>query len=985
MIVAILFSGCPDKENPITPSENNVELGTETQLSQTQQGAGSVVTISKPGNQLNGMTITIPNDAFSGSRPFTVTSFEIKSHKFGSNVNPITPLIRVASSGGYANGIYEIKIPITLPQGEIPLVFIYDEQTGKLEPMIVQHYGASSVTVLTRHFTTSSIHPKSLYKHDNVNLQGLTEYSSFFVSSLNESLLNAAGTISTGFTVGVDDWEFVNWGSFISPGGHCAGQSIGAMWYWYEKKSKTGEKLFNKFSDNPNLWQDNARGYRFSSVLQSDLLPQSLFTGFMRNTIRLDTNIDKMKFLTTAGALYVTHEPLYISIAYQDGVYSDNKPKYAGHAIVCYGVSMNEKKLLISDPNTPNNAQSIELINDRFKPYQSKLNGNANSMHFPFISPMAKTSLIDWAKIESRYTELLNGTIGNDKFPAYTTYVISTPDIPLTNNYVTTNDTLRLYTDCPTAPWGWNVDGKRRILTTIYNSNGNAIQINEGSGLYRVQLSEGDNKLGVLVEGQQGPDASNLDACFVDFKWITVKYSKITLAVNPSEYNGIVGKENSWDAVITNLPNNINYTVVWNFGDGTPEQKVENNTAIKYTYGSTGSFTITVKLLEKSTNKKLAETTAKSTITGTGLELTGMYPTKARVGKDITVNGKLLGATQGTKAVYVGDVPIMAVKSWSDTRIVFTIPANTVTGLVRVKNGTTFSNGFMLTVVPELKITSISPNTATEGTTVTITGTGLASEDNSTVQVFLSNVFGSYWSLFEADYIKHTDTEISFKVPAGVGSGTVYVSNSYDWVKSNMLWLTVAVDLSVYKYVTLEPDRIQGTFIDEKGNTSTDVLRYVYIYATVNNVTSNGFKAEFIQDTTVITDGSGGKFTTHWYSKYVITGTLTNDSNLISNIKGTKYSKTTTTAPDGKVSYSLDSGYITISNIKWTARTTQPEVYNGYNMELNCTDVFKLCTFAEHRESSTYQGEKTYKALKGNTVSGVNSGCRVYLKFRKSR
>ncbi|MBL7976407.1 MAG: hypothetical protein JNJ85_15925, partial [Candidatus Kapabacteria bacterium] len=47
MIVAILFSGCPDKENPITPSENNVELGTETQLSQTQQGAGSVVTISK--------------------------------------------------------------------------------------------------------------------------------------------------------------------------------------------------------------------------------------------------------------------------------------------------------------------------------------------------------------------------------------------------------------------------------------------------------------------------------------------------------------------------------------------------------------------------------------------------------------------------------------------------------------------------------------------------------------------------------------------------------------------------------------------------------------------------------------------------------------------------------------------------------------------------------------------------------------------------
>ncbi len=139
VLLGLLFAGCPDTNNPVTPVENKLELGTETQLNQTQQNAGSVVTINKPGNVLNGMTITIPTGAYTNARPFTVTSFEIKSHKFGTNVNPITPLIRVTSSGGYADGIYEVKIPITLPQGEIPLVFIYDEQTGKLEPMIVQY------------------------------------------------------------------------------------------------------------------------------------------------------------------------------------------------------------------------------------------------------------------------------------------------------------------------------------------------------------------------------------------------------------------------------------------------------------------------------------------------------------------------------------------------------------------------------------------------------------------------------------------------------------------------------------------------------------------------------------------------------------------------------------------------------------------------------------------------------------------------------
>ncbi|MFN8366282.1 MAG: IPT/TIG domain-containing protein [Candidatus Kapaibacterium sp.] len=736
VLLGLLFAGCPDTNNPVTPVENKLELGTETQLNQTQQNAGSVVTINKPGNVLNGMTITIPTGAYTNARPFTVTSFEIKSHKFGTNVNPITPLIRVTSSGGYADGIYEVKIPITLPQGEIPLVFIYDEQTGKLEPMIVQYYNATSVTALTRHLATSVIHPQGAAKLIGSKVQGLEEYSSFFVSSLKESLLNAAGTITTGFAVGVDDWEFVNWGSYVAPGGHCAGQSIGAMWYWYEKKSKTGEKLFNKFSDNPNLWQDNARGYRFSSVLQKDLLPQSLFTGFMRNTVRLDTNLDKIKFLTTAGALYVTHEPLYISIAYQDGVDDDNKPKYAGHAIVCYGVSMNEKKILISDPNTPNNAQSIELINDHFKPYQSKLNGNAASSEFPFITPMAKTSLIDWSKIESRYTELLNGTIGNGIFPAYTLYNKSTPDAQLTDGFVSNSDTLRLYTDCPTAQWGWNVDGKRRILTTVFNTAGNTIQVNEGSGLYRVQLSAGENKLGVLVEGEKG---TTKDVSFIDFKWITVYYKNYPFKIIPKNMKGDENKEYTWNITTDSIPKELKYYLKWNFGDGTSEQRTDNINYAKHTYTKSGTFTIRTTLFDATSHLQLSKDSANAEIIGAG----SMYPTSGPNGQVIVITGSGFGNIQrdGDEVTlhHPNDVDnhnYRAIHSryWSDTRIEAIINNSSWSSVygnykikVRLYNSSTMSYTWLGSWdfnLVKCEITSISPDTVTKNTLMTINGKG---------------------------------------------------------------------------------------------------------------------------------------------------------------------------------------------------------------------------------------------------------------------
>ncbi|GAB1371795.1 hypothetical protein MASR1M45_18570 [Candidatus Kapaibacterium sp.] len=104
--------------------------------------------------------------------------------------------------------------------------------------MPLDSYDQTSVTVLTRHFSTSKLTAGSIISKDAPVLQSDEAYTKMLVSSMRESLIKQTPVISSGFRLGVDDWEFVNRGSYISPGGHCAGQTMGALWYYYEMKLK---------------------------------------------------------------------------------------------------------------------------------------------------------------------------------------------------------------------------------------------------------------------------------------------------------------------------------------------------------------------------------------------------------------------------------------------------------------------------------------------------------------------------------------------------------------------------------------------------------------------------------------------------------------------------------------------------------------------------------------------------------------------------
>ena len=160
-------------------------------------------------------------------------------------------MIYVDNGGTYSNDMMYIRVPVNVPAGYFAMGFIYDASTKQLEGMPLISSDSDSITVGTRHF------------------------SDFFISMISKTLLNK--DIDSGFRPGIDDWQFTNRGSYISPGGHCEGQSLSALWYYCTRPDGTNARLFGRYDNNgnqpvtPGFWYDDSFGYRFASVIQEDI------------------------------------------------------------------------------------------------------------------------------------------------------------------------------------------------------------------------------------------------------------------------------------------------------------------------------------------------------------------------------------------------------------------------------------------------------------------------------------------------------------------------------------------------------------------------------------------------------------------------------------------------------------------------------------------------------------------------------------------
>jgi hypothetical protein len=488
--VPSFFKGLVSELAPSGETQHTINVGTEVDLAtQTVDPSGGVVSIDKPGDPLDGLEIEVPAGSYGKPRSFKVSYAPVTGHDFGDNFHPTSPLIKIDNGGGYSDEIMMVIIPAEIPEGKFAMAFFYDDQAGKLEGIPIVEEDATHITIAARHF------------------------SKIVVSSIPESALGGDVEIDSGFFPGIDDWQFTNYGSYIAPHGHCAGQSMTALWYYTQMKSAGWLSLYGRYNEGTrDFWYDDARAYRFASEIQKDIDwdAWSVRYKILKPKVQNDNSIVWKQFVYS---MKLTGEPQFIGIS--------NTVVGGGHAMIVYAISGGA--LQIADPNYPGSLdREIWYENGEFEAYNSGENArailNGEGKEYDLILYIGASSLVDFDTISSRWSEFEEGTIGNDRFPAYTLHTTNQNGdiIDLRDGYSTQNKTIDIELTSTIGGLAFQVYRDEELLPAQQGGN-------------KYSLEPGNNELGIYVVGDNGNGWQ-----YVDFKYVNVVYE--TEEVKPPEH-----------------------------------------------------------------------------------------------------------------------------------------------------------------------------------------------------------------------------------------------------------------------------------------------------------------------------------------------------------------------------------------------------------------------------------------------------------------
>lgn len=151
-------------------------------------------------------------------------------------------------------------------------------------------------------------------------------------------------------------------------------------------------------------------------------------------------------------------------------------------------------------------------------------------------------------------------------------------------------------------------------------------------------------------------------------------------------------------------------------------------------------------------------------------------------GSSLTITGSDFGWSPSLVTIGGVEAPVT---SWTDTRVVVTVPENAPEGLVGVWRDGAASNGLWFLPLAQPRILALDRVTASPGDTITITGAHFASQTTgSRVTLGGIDVTVNAW----------TDTQIVATLPADATSG--YVGVWQRDVASNGVWLEIAAPLT---------------------------------------------------------------------------------------------------------------------------------------------------------------------------------------------
>ena len=300
--------------------------------------------------------------------------------------------------------------------------------------------------------------------------------------------------------------------------------------------------------------------------------------------------------------------------------------------------------------------------------------------------------------------------------------------------------------------------------------------------------------------------------------------------------------------------------------------------------------------------------------------IASVSPTGGGPGTSVTITGTNFGATQGTSVVKFAGTTASPT-SWSDTSITAPVPTSASSGQVTVTVGgvvnTCQGTCPIFSVFPS--ITSLSPQSAAIGESITISGANLGTPQGTSTVAFFNGVQGAptQWS----------GSSITVPVPAGATTGPVVVTvggNASNGASLTVLQPTMA-SLSATSGLVGDPITITGS-------------HFLASQPPASGVTFNGVAASVASwsDTSIATSVPAGATT----GPVVVTvfGQPTNSQSFTVFTTGTVAGTITKTAGGGALQGATVQAVL-IGAIKGTATTAADGTYSIPDMPPGTYDV----------------------------------------------
>lgn len=378
---------------PSSP-QGPLRTGPRTTLATGQVGAeGGTIRVDRRGDPLDGLAIEVPAGAYAEPRTVTVSSAPVVSHGLGAAFAPLLPAIVVDGAHDRADAWMRVRVPVRPPAGRFAIAFTVDAESGRLDAL--RQVGAADGT-----FVLETSH-----------------FSEVVVGSVSEAEIDARSEVTSGFKPGVDNWQFTNRGTYLAPGGICAGMTLSAMWYYDQKTRKGRDPLYGHY-DNDWVWKtptvehDDVEAYKLASVAQRDYWEGRLARLVLGFEAVTPASVTFRLFKT---AMWLTGEPQLVVVGGKDA-----QGKRFRHALIAFRVAGD--RVFVCDPNDPRSAgHALSVASGSWTPYPfgARL-GDEDGTPCPEIEYVARSSVLSESTLRAHFGEMMDKTIAKGRFPEFT-------------------------------------------------------------------------------------------------------------------------------------------------------------------------------------------------------------------------------------------------------------------------------------------------------------------------------------------------------------------------------------------------------------------------------------------------------------------------------------------------------------------------------------------------------------------------------------